>query len=178
VVDVPGIGAVDAAIVYGGIWYALVDADAVGLRLAADNVAAALSLGVDIKARLAAVLTDVPAEHGGGSAPSVLFYSRLSRTRGRHLLVLDSNKFDRSPCGTGTSARLALMALRGEIAEGETYCAENLLGAAFNARIAGRHLDAAGPAVIPEIEGQGYITAFSTIVKEKADPLQAGFLCR
>jgi proline racemase len=70
------------------------------------------------------------------------------------------------------------MALRSEIAEGETYCAENLLGAAFNARITGRHLDVAGPAVIPETEGQAYITAFSTIVKETADPLQAGFLCR
>ena len=177
-VDVPGFGAVAAGIVYGGMWYAIVDAQKAGVALSAENVTQGLAAGSAIKKALTAFLADAPAVQGGGSAPSVLFYRRESRLRAQHMLVLAPNKFDRSPCGTGTSARLALMAHQGEIADGETYHAENLLGAAFTARIAERRATPMGQEIVPEIGGQAHIMSFATIVKEHGDPLAAGFLCQ
>jgi proline racemase len=168
-VDVQGLGCISADLAYGGIWYAIVDANAIGLRLDPESVALALVQGAAIKKAVTERLQGEPPAIGGGAAPSILFYADISRLHARHLVVLDSNKFDRSPCGTGTSARIALLAHQGRLGHGETYNAENVLGMRFAARIAeGR----------PEIEGIAHITAFSTIVKEKTDPLAGGFLCR
>jgi len=167
-VEVAG-AAVTVDLAYGGVWYAIVDAGAIGLSLDPDSVGPALHQGAAIKAAVTARLRGLKPELGGDASPSVLFYADIGRLRARHLVVLDSNKFDRSPCGTGTSARIALLAAQGRLGEGETYIAENLHGISFAARIAdGR----------PNIEGLAHITAFSTIVKETTDPLAGGFLCR
>jgi proline racemase len=167
-VNVEGI-ALNVDLAYGGIWYAIVDAGAIGLTLDPENLGPALRLGAAIKTAVTDKLRALPAALGGGATPSVLFYTEISRLRARHLVVLESNKFDRSPCGTGTSARVALLAHQGRLGEDETYVAENLHGMTFAARIAGG---------IPSIEGTAHITAYSTIVKETADPLAGGFLCR
>lgn len=177
-VDLPGLGPVTADLAYGGIWYALVDAASIGLTLEPATVSRALLFGAAIKLAITDALQDMDVALGGGAHPSVLFYSDIDRLRARHLVVLDSNKFDRSPCGTGTSARLALLAHRGTVTDGETYTAESLLGTTFSARIASRTMVRGRDAIIPEIEGAAYITAFSSIVKEAADPLSGGFLCR
>jgi proline racemase len=167
-IEVAG-AAIDVDLAYGGVWYAIVDAGAIGLRLDAEHVGPALLLGAAIKAAITEKLRGLPAGMGGGATPSVLFYTEISRLRARHLVVLESNKFDRSPCGTGTSARIALLAQQGRLGEDETYVAENLHGLTFAGRLNGG---------APEIEGIAHITAFSTIVKEAADPLAGGFLCR
>jgi proline racemase len=167
-VEVEGI-AVSVDLAYGGIWYAIADAAAIGLTLDPENVAPALRLGAAIKAAVTEKLRFLPPGMGGGATPSVLFYTEINRLRARHLVVLESNKFDRSPCGTGTSARIALLSHQGRLGGDETYIAENLHGIAFAARMADG---------IPEIEGVAHITAFSTIMKETTDPLAGGFLCR
>ncbi|MCB8882079.1 proline racemase family protein [Acidisoma cellulosilytica] len=169
---------VRADLAFGGIWYAIVDAAPLGLTLDDTNASAAMALGATIKRALGDALAGLDPAKGGASVPSVLFYQETGPHRARHLLVLAENKFDRSPCGTGTSARMALLAHRGEIDDATTYIADNLLGVSFRARIAARVVEHGQPAIIPEIEGQAFITAFSTIVKEAGDPLTAGFLCR
>ena len=92
---------ISADLAYGGVWYAIVDAAAAGLRLEPDGVSEALRLGAEIKARFKG-RTDLPA-----TEPSIMFIAEDSPLEARHLVVLAGNKFDRSPCGTGTSARLA-----------------------------------------------------------------------
>jgi proline racemase len=169
---------VRADIVYGGIWYAIVDADDFGLKLDETHVGEALTLGAAIKKALGDALAFVDPAMGGGSKPSVLFHRDSAPLRSRHLLVLESNKFDRSPCGTGTSARIALLAHRGLMADDDIYTAENLLGSAFRARISARVTADGHSAIVPEIEGEAYLTAFTTIIKEAGDPLSQGFLCR
>jgi proline racemase len=173
-VDVDGIGAIRVDLAYGGIWYAIVDAGAIGLPLEPEYVSRAMAWGAAIKTAVTAALVSFPPGSGGGTAPSVLFYEEKARLRARHLVVLASNKFDRSPCGTGCSARIALLAHQGRMAQGETYMAENLFGVAFAGRIAGW---ATERGIIPEIEGAAHISAFSTIVKEVGDKLGGGFLC-
>ena len=92
--------------------------------------------------------------------------------------MLEANKFDRSPCGTGTAARAAQLVRRGRLAVGGRYRAENVLGVAFDAAVIAETDVGGRPAVIVEIAGRAHITAFSTIVRERGDPLAAGFLCR
>lgn len=163
---------VTADLAYGGIWYAIVDAAKAGLRLDPENVGVALSAGASIKdayERLAAARPDLPQVK-----PSIMFIAEEGPTVARHLVVLAANKFDRSPCGTGTSARLAQLHGRGRLRLGETYTAKSILGTSFDALIA----SASGDTIVPRISGMAHISAYSTIVCEQGDPLDKGFLCR
>lgn len=163
---------VTADIAFGGVWYAIVDAAAAGLRLEPDHVGAALQAGAAIKAayeHLAAERPDLPQ-----TTPSILFVAEDGPAEATHLVVLAANKFDRSPCGTGTSARLAQLHARGRLKPGEPYTARSILGTSFDAVIAA----AEDGAITPRITGMAHISAFSTIVCEPGDPLAKGFLCR
>ena len=164
---------VHADLVYGGVWYAIVDAAEAGLTLDPDHAGKAMLLGAAVKAAyvfLAKDRPDLPQVE-----PSVLFVAEDGPAEARHLVVLASNKFDRSPCGTGTSARLAQLHARGRLAAGQPYKARSILGTTFNAMIA--DVLPSG-AITPRVSGIAHISAFSTIVCEGGDPLAQGFLCR
>ncbi|QRM32235.1 proline racemase family protein [Microvirga sp. VF16] len=169
-VEAEGLGTVTCDIAYGGIVYALVDASQVDLPFDIGHANQWCRAGVAIKEAL----------NGRSKAPSqvssVLFHQAIEGGS-RHLVILAGNKFDRSPCGTGTSARLAQLHVRGELAEGAPYRAENILGVPFAAKVVGVSEGKDGqPAVIPEIRGMAHVSAFSTLVLEADDPLPAGFL--
>lgn len=162
----------EADLAYGGVWYAIVDAAKLGLTLDAEHVGPAMQTGQAIKQAynaLASSRPDLPQ-----AEPSVLFIAEDGPAEARHLVVLASNKFDRSPCGTGTSARLAQLHARGRLKVGESYKAKSILGTSFEASVT----SADGDAVTPRISGTAHITAYSTIVCERDDPLAQGFLCR
>lgn len=167
--EVEGLGTVTCDIAYSGITYALVDADQVDLPFDIDHASRWCRAGMTIKQAL-------NARSGAPQVGSVLFY-RSIEGGARHLVILASNKFDRSPCGTGTSARLAQLHARGQLAVGAAYRAENILGVPFEAKVAGLAKANDGkPAVIPEVRGMAHVTAFSTLVLETDDPLPSGFL--
>lgn len=167
--EIEGIGRVACDIAYSGITYALVDADQVDLPFDINHATGWCRAGISIKQAL----------NGRGGVPqvdSVLFH-RSIEGGARHLVILAGNKFDRSPCGTGTSARLAQLHARGQLEMGASYRAENILGVPFEAKVAGLAKASDGkPAVIPEVRGMAHISAFSTLVLEADDPLPAGFL--
>lgn len=166
-------GTVRADIVYGGMWYAFVDAAALGLTLSPENASALMRAGYALKRTLWETVGSHPT-FAGAVAPSVLFYADTGPGEATHFLVLESNKFDRSPCGTGTAARLALLDRRGGLAADGSYTARNILGVPFVARVAERQ----GEAVVAEIEGSAHLVAQSTILLEHGDPLPSGFLPR
>ena len=168
------LGRVRLDLAYGGMWYALVDARALGLDLVPDRVSDLLRLGSSLKASIRDAVAGYP-DFAGQPAPSVLFYADGAPGEAVHLLVLESNKFDRSPCGTGTSARLAQLLKRGRMAASGTYTARNILGVPFMARVAEHRPH---DAIVAEITGAAHVTAFSTVVVEAGDPLTKGFLCR
>jgi len=176
-VAVEGVGKVDAAIVYAGMWYALVDAAALGYRLVPDNASALMQAGARIKDAIKAATKDLPLL-AGSAAPSVLFHDADSETSATHFLVLESNKFDRSPCGTGTSARLTYLLEKGLIRPDQTYHAKNIFGIPFEARLQQHVKEDGREAMIIEIEGSAFITSTQTIYFEKGDPLSKGFLSR
>lgn len=166
-------GTVRADIVYGGMWYACVDAAALGLTLGVENASALMRAGYALKRALWEAIGGYPT-FADAVAPSVLFYADTGPGEATHFLVLESNKFDRSPCGTGTAARLALLDRRGRLAADGSYTARNILGVPFVARVAERQ----GEAVVAEIEGSAHLVAQSTILLENDDPLPSGFLTK
>jgi len=167
--EIEGVGRVTCDIAYSGITYALVDADQVDLPFDINHATGWCRTGMSIKQALNSC-SGVP------QVDSVLFH-RSIEGGARHLVVLAGNKFDRSPCGTGTSARLAQLHARGQLEIGASYRAENILGVPFEAKIAELAKARDGrPAVVPEVRGTAHVTAFSTLVLEADDPLPAGFL--
>ena len=169
-VEVDGIGKVDATVACCGGRFALVDTDGRNWPIEPDNASELCRLGNVIKASLNGVV-DEP-------VGSVLFFRDDDQRRARHLVVLESNKFDRSPCGTGTSARLAALHAAGKIDVGEQFIAESVLGAHYRCRIDDVLQENGRVAVRPRVAGEAYLSAFSTLMVEDCDPLADGFLFR
>ncbi|MDX8469728.1 proline racemase family protein [Mesorhizobium sp. VK23B] len=167
--EAEGLGQIACDIAYGGLTYAIVDASQVDLPFDVSHASRWCRAGMAIKEAL-------NASSAGLQVNSVLFYSPIEGGS-RHLVILADNKFDRSPCGTGTSARLAQLHARGELTLGAPYRAENILGVPFAAKVVELAQGPDGqPAVIPEVRGMAHVSAFSTLVLEADDPLPAGFL--
>jgi proline racemase len=167
-VDVPGLGQIDVDVAWGGMGYAIVDTSALGLTLEPSAAASLSELGQRIKA---AAAEQVGFEHPAiPEAPGItqtLFAGPISRSDGmvyaQNAVVISPGRLDRCPCGTGTSARLALMHRRGLIEVGETFVHTSIIDATFEARIE-EVVDVQGrPAVIPSIAGQAWITGFSVL---------------
>lgn len=166
-------------IAYGGNWYALIDAAAAGVELSPSGVGNAMATGARLKAAINADIAAGRIAGVGRPVDSILFYrteTDAGRLITRQLVVLENNKFDRSPCGTGTSARLAQMIARGEIAPGEAILSRNILDIDFEA-VATRDPQAEGK-VLPSISGTAFITGHNSFLLQDGDPLDHGFLCR
>jgi len=180
VIDVPGIGAVTVDVAYGGMIYCLVDAAALGFKLEIEEAAQLVEVGERIKKvaaeRIPAVHPENPDIH---TINQTLFAGPLVQTddgkRSRNAVIVSPGRIDRSPCGTGTSARLAVLHARGQIAVGETFVHEALLGTLFTSRIRGTGELNGSPCVLPSITGSAWITAFHQWVLDPTDPFPEGF---
>ena len=170
---------VKADVVWGGNWYGIVEAAAAGVELAPSGVSHAMAVGAALKAELNAAIAAGRVTGAAEPIDSILFYETGRGADGvvsRQLVVLESNKFDRSPCGTGSSARLAQLVARGEIALDQTIRTRNILDVDFTAvarPIAGRT-----DAIEPHIVGLAHITGEHRFGLAEGDPLPDGFLCR
>jgi proline racemase len=96
----------------------------------------------------------------------------------RNVTVFADGEVDRSPCGSGTSARLALLAAEGELARGEELIHRSIIGTEFRARVVGEAEVAGLPAVLTEVEGSAHYTGRHEFALDPSDPLPDGFLLR
>jgi trans-L-3-hydroxyproline dehydratase len=182
-VTVPGVGPVLVDVAFGGAFYAVLPAERVGLRVAPDETARLVAAGEAIKRAVNATLT---IRHPDDADLSYLYGTILTGPpedpahHSRNCCVFANGEVDRSPTGTGVSARLALLAARGELADGAAIVIESILGAAsaFAGRVVGRTAVGAYPAVLPEVSGTAYITGRHEFFLDPRDPLGAGFLVR
>jgi 4-hydroxyproline epimerase len=94
----------------------------------------------------------------------------------RNAVFYGDKAIDRSPCGTGTSARLAQWAAKGRIKPGETFVHESIIGSLFQARVEGETTVGGFPAIIPSIEGWAVMTGLNTIFVDDHDPFRHGFV--
>lgn len=179
-VEVDGLGTIPVSVAYGGMTYALVDAAALGFAIEPSEARDLCLLGQQIKtaaaAQLAVAHPDNPAMPG---LTNTEFMGPVRREAGRlvarNTVVVSPGRCDRSPCGTGCSARLALMHAKGEMAPGDTLVHESITGSRFICEIDG--LTRVGPydAVIPAIAGQAWITGLAQIGLDPSDPYPEGF---
>ena len=96
--------------------------------------------------------------------------------RSMNAVIVSPVRLDRSPCGTGTSARLALLHARGELKPGQLFRHESIIGSQFDARIEGTTTVGPYEAVTPAISGRGWITSINQLVLDPSDPFQEGFV--
>jgi proline racemase len=179
-VDVPGIGAVRLDVAWGGMTYAIVDAASVGFELVPSEARDLCLVGQRIKEAAAAQLEAVHPENPlFAGITQTEFTNPARRVDGvltaRNAVVVSPGRIDRCPCGTGTSARLAVMHARGEIRPGENFVHESLIGTTFDSRIESLTSVGGIDAVVPSVAGQAWITDMSQVGLDPTDPFPLGY---
>jgi proline racemase len=176
-VAVPGLGAVRYDLAYGGNFYPLVPAAALGLAVDPAESAALIDTGMSIARAINATAWPIhPEDPRIGGAKHVIFTAPGGDgADGRAATAIHPGWLDRSPCGTGTSARLAQLHGRGELAVGDTFVHESVIGTRFTGRVAAETTVAGRPAIVPEITGRAWITAMGHYLLDPDDPFPAGF---
>jgi proline racemase len=166
---VPG---VDVA--FGGAFYASVEG-----RVNPRELPRLIARGRELKAAIEAEHDVVhPLEPELRDVYGVIFWQREGEHVQRNVTVFADGEVDRSPCGSGTSARLALLDASGELPRGEELRHLSIVGSEFTARVVGDAEVAGVPAVITEVEGSAHLTGRHRFVLEDADELGTGFLLR
>ena len=179
--DVPFYGRIFVDIAFGGAFYAFLPAELVGLRVVPEQIAELVQVGEAIKR---AVNAGVPIVHPFEADLGFLYGTILTGApevphhHSRNICVFADAEVDRSPTGTGVSARLALHHARGELLEGQEIEIESILGrdSTFRGRVAGPARVGEFAAVVPEVSGIAYITGRHEFILDPRDALGAGFL--
>ncbi|MCP5041266.1 MAG: proline racemase family protein [bacterium] len=184
-VEVDGIGRVRFDLAYGGAFYAYVDADAIGLDLAAANTPEIIAVGMRIKH---AVMAKVPIAHPDGDDDlnflyGTIFVRALDREVGgeahsRNVCVFADGEVDRSPTGTGVSGRAAIHHHRGELELGERITIESVIGTTFDVAALRTTVVGAFDAIVPKVAGTAFVTGKHQFVTDPRDPLADGFFLR
>jgi proline racemase len=160
VVAVPGLGEVRGDVAWGGNWFFLVEQHGQDLGLA--NLAQLTDYTVRVR--------DALNQQGFPEVDHVELFAPSSRAsvNSRNFVLCPGQAYDRSPCGTGTSAKLACLAADGKLAEGAEWVQESVMGSTFTGRY--RWLDRAKGEIAPTITGTAYITAEATQLLDPVDP--------
>ena len=168
------VGRFRVAIAFGGAFYAILPAAQAGLRVEPRHLPQLIDLGRGVKQHLEEQMEVVhPLEPQLRDIYGVIF------TEGdRNVTIFANGEVDRSPCGSGTSARLALLDLTGELARGQELRHRSIIGTEFGGRVVGE-LEVGGyAAVITEVEGGAHLTGRHRFILQHDDPLGTGFLLR
>jgi proline racemase len=177
-------GPVQVDVAFGGAFYGSVDVRDIGLAVAADALPALIALQRDLRPALDAALEVVhPDEPELRGIYGVIFWEPLppgsSALQQRNVTVFADGEVDRSPCGSGTSARLAILHDRGEIAIGERLRHRGIVETALDAWVVGAGPSVGGrPTVVTEVEGSAFRTGEHAFTLDERDPLGTGFLLR
>lgn len=177
-IEVPDFGPLTIDVAYGGNYYAIVEPQ--GAYTGLDDLGAAriVELSRTIRALVRKQYQPVhPLDPNIGGVSHVLWADapKGEGADGRNAVFYGERAIDRSPCGTGTSARMAHLAATGRLAVGDTFVHESYIGSRFIGRVEAA-VDLAGrPAIIPSIQGSAVATGFNTIWINRQDPFWAGF---
>ena len=181
--EVEGLGTITVDTAYGGDSFVVVDARALGFDITEDEARDIARLGVRI--------TNAANDQLGFHHPEnpdwrhisfCAFCGPLSDTAtgltGKSAVAIQPGKVDRSPTGTAVSARMALMAARGQMQKGQTFDAVSIIGSRFTGRILDRTTVGDHPAILPEISGRGWVTGIHQHMLDPSDPWPGGYRLR
>ncbi len=189
-IEVPHLGTVTVDVAYGGMFYAIAEASRFGLRLTPDEGADIVRITSMIKAAAREQLPCVHPDQPGFSGVTIGQLTGPAHDAGnsmRNAVTVSTGEFDwdrpstwtgvldRSPCGTGTCARMAALHAKGRLGLGEDFRHESILGTLFTGRLVATATVGEHAAVVPTISGQGWITGHATYVVDPSDPFPQGF---
>src|SRR6266545_1115428 len=189
-VEVPQLGTVTVDVAYGGMFYVIADAEPFGFRLTPDEGGDIVRVSEMIKAAAAEQLPVVHPEQPGFAGITIAQLSGPPHDPANHrrnVVTVSTGKLDwdrpstwtgaidRSPCGTGTCAKMAILHARGQLGLNEDFRHEGILGTVFTGRLVEEATVGSRPAVVPTITGTAWITGFASYVVDPDDPFPEGF---
>ena len=177
-VEIPGLGFLDLDIAYGGNFYAIVEPQDGFAGLDAMTPGEILRLSPLVRRAVnEKVKISHPEDATIAGVSHVMWTGSPTHAKAdaRNAVFYGDNAIDRSPCGTGTSARMAQLAARGELRPGDSFVHESIIGSLFTGRVEGAASAGDIPAIVPSIEGWARMTGFNTIFVDPYDPFAHGF---
>lgn len=180
-VECPDLGRLKVDVAYGGNFYAIVEAQESYSDLADYSVSELIRWSPVLRRRLNEQYQFVhPEDETIRGLSHIEWTGRPTNgeAHGRNAVFYGDKAIDRSPCGTGTSARMAQLAARGTLREGDAFVHESIIGSLFWGRVRGQARVGEQEAILPSIRGQAYVTGFNTILLDSSDPFREGFQVR
>ena len=169
-VEVPGHGRVVGDIAWGGNWFFLISEH--GLRVAGDNLEALTAYSVAVQQ----ALEDQGLRgEDGGLIDHIELFADDAEADSRNFVLCPGKAYDRSPCGTGCSARMAVLHAKGQMQDGERFVGRSIIGSEFHCRIAGLTEVAGRPAIHPCLSGRAWITGTHQHLLDPSDPWPQGY---
>ena len=178
-VEVDGLGTITVDVAYGGMWYALADAEALGFAIEPHEARELSLVGERIRA---AAREQLPCAHPENPAIAGISIVQLAGpwqgvgATTRNAVVVAPGRLDRSATGTGLSARMATLHARGEMAVGDAMTHASPIGSTFEGRIVAETSVGGQPAIVPAIRGSAWITGISQVFVDPGDPFPEGYL--
>lgn len=177
-IDVPGLGPLSIDIAYGGNFYAIIEPQGGYTGLEPMGAARLIDHSRAIRAMLRELVEPIHPEEPSIRGVTHVLWADTPKGDGgdgRNAVFYGERAIDRSPCGTGTSARLAQLAATGRLRVGDKFVHESYIGSRFIGRVEAATMLGGQPAIIPSIEGSAIATGFNTIWIDREDPFWAGF---
>jgi len=179
-VDVPEVGKVKVDIAWGGMIYAIVDAASVGLKINSESGAKLVNMGERIKTAVQKAIEPVHPENPEIKGVSIVQLTEPLKQSGEdktavNTVVVSPGRLDRSPCGTGTCARMAVLHARGQLKEGEKFHHYSVIGSEFIGHVRGTTKVGKYDAVLPTVQGSAWLTSFKQVLVDSTDPYPLGF---
>jgi proline racemase/trans-L-3-hydroxyproline dehydratase len=167
-------GPVPVDIAYGGNYFALVNADHLNLPVNPAHIDALKKVGLAIRT---AVNQQFFFSHPVSGLPATVALTEIYENTdpARNIVVFGTGQVDRSPCGTGTSAKMAFLHHKGRLKPGESYAYQSVFGTQFTGKIVEETMVGKLTAIVPEITGNAWITGFHQFVVDDTDPYKSGF---
>jgi proline racemase len=178
--EVAGLGTLTVDTAYGGDSFVIVDAPALGFSVTPDEARDLAETGMRITAAANEQLGFVHPENPEWTHLSFCQFAMpleddAGVPSGRNAVAIRPGKIDRSPCGTGCSARLAVLAARGVLKAGDRFVGRSIIGSRFDCRIEAETTVGGRPAIVPSLAGRGWITGTKQLMLDPSDPWPGGY---
>ena len=178
-IEVEGVGEVTVDIAYGGMFFAIVDAFRLGFKVEPSEARQLAELGEKIRAAARSQLEVVHPENPDIRGVSIVQFDQPFQGPGRvtrNTCIVAPGRADRSPTGTGTCARMAVLHARAQMKVGDELVHSSLIGSEFRGRIKAATSVGGRAAIVPTIRGSAWITGFHTYVLDATDPFPEGYV--
>lgn len=177
-IEIDGYKKFTVDIAFGGSFFALIDEEKIGIEIKPENLDKITTLGMKI---IETINNTIEIQHPYLDITTVdlaEFYGKYTNPKAnmKNVVIFGESQVDRSPCGTGTSAKVATLYAKGKLALGEEFIYESITGSMFKGIATKETMVDEYKAIIPQITGSAYITGMNQILLDKDDPLEYGFL--